>query len=214
MPIFPLLLLCATHAIHTHACLPCAHAQASPHTLLHASACSPQTLRSPERTQAFPEENSAVQLQLVTAAVKLFLKSPQPRAQQMIQLVLTYATQVRALPSFILSHAHMPCRGAEVFTLWWTHHQPRFIHSALEHVMVCNVPLSHYAVLPLHSNPRQLRLEGWMLDLAPAMARCRRRTTQTCVTAPMSTGACCPATRRPRARSCSPRSPSSARPGP
>ena len=45
--------------------------------------------------QAFPEENAAVQLQLVTAAVKLFLKSPQPRAQQMIQLVLTYATQVR-----------------------------------------------------------------------------------------------------------------------
>ena len=35
-----------------------------------------------------------MQLQLVTAAVKLFLKSPQPRAQQMIQLVLTYATQV------------------------------------------------------------------------------------------------------------------------
>ena len=46
--------------------------------------------------QAFPEENAAVQLQLVTAAVKLFLKSPQPRAQQMIQLVLTYATQVCA----------------------------------------------------------------------------------------------------------------------
>ncbi len=46
--------------------------------------------------QAFPEENAAVQLQLVTAAVKLFLKNPQPRAQQMIQLVLTYATQVPA----------------------------------------------------------------------------------------------------------------------
>ena len=44
--------------------------------------------------QAFPEENAAVQLQLVTAAVKLFLKSPQPRAQQMIQLVLTYACSV------------------------------------------------------------------------------------------------------------------------
>ena len=49
--------------------------------------------------QAFPEENAAVQLQLVTAAVKLFLKSPQPRAQQMIQLVLTYATQVRCCPT-------------------------------------------------------------------------------------------------------------------
>ena len=49
--------------------------------------------------QAFPEENAAVQLQLVTAAVKLFLKSPQPRAQQMIQLVLTYATQVHSPPA-------------------------------------------------------------------------------------------------------------------
>ncbi len=39
-----------------------------------------------------------MQLQLVTAAVKLFLKSPQPRAQQMIQLVLTYATQVHHPP--------------------------------------------------------------------------------------------------------------------
>ena len=38
-----------------------------------------------------------MQLQLVTAAVKLFLKKPQPRVQQMIQLVLTYATQVRPL---------------------------------------------------------------------------------------------------------------------
>lgn len=38
-----------------------------------------------------------MQLQLVTAAVKLFLKKPQPRAQQMIQLVLTYATQVPLL---------------------------------------------------------------------------------------------------------------------
>lgn len=38
-----------------------------------------------------------MQLQLVTAAVKLFLKNPQPRAQQMIQLVLTYATQVRPM---------------------------------------------------------------------------------------------------------------------
>ncbi|KAK9841945.1 hypothetical protein WJX81_000273 [Elliptochloris bilobata] len=43
--------------------------------------------------ESFPEEPAAVQLQLVTAAVKLFLKKPQPRAQQMIQLVLTYATQ-------------------------------------------------------------------------------------------------------------------------
>lgn len=34
-----------------------------------------------------------VQLQLVTATVKLFLKKPTERPQQMIQLVLTYATQ-------------------------------------------------------------------------------------------------------------------------
>lgn len=34
-----------------------------------------------------------MQLQLVTATVKLFLKKPTERPQQMIQLVLTYATQ-------------------------------------------------------------------------------------------------------------------------
>lgn len=48
-----------------------------------------------------------MQLQLVTAAVKLFLKNPQPRAQQMIQLVLTYATQVHpvcANPTHALSY--------------------------------------------------------------------------------------------------------------
>lgn len=41
----------------------------------------------------FPEEPASVQLQLVTAAVKLFLKKPTERPQQLIQLVLTYATQ-------------------------------------------------------------------------------------------------------------------------
>lgn len=41
-----------------------------------------------------------VQLQLVTATVKLFLKKPSARPQQMIQLVLTYATQVGVLPAF------------------------------------------------------------------------------------------------------------------
>ena len=45
--------------------------------------------------EAFPEETSGVQLQLVTATVKLFLKRPTERVQQMIQLVLTFATQVR-----------------------------------------------------------------------------------------------------------------------
>lgn len=43
--------------------------------------------------EAFPEEQPIVQLQLVTAAVKLFLKKPTERPQQLIQLVLTYATQ-------------------------------------------------------------------------------------------------------------------------
>ncbi|KAK9812096.1 hypothetical protein WJX73_006205 [Symbiochloris irregularis] len=43
--------------------------------------------------ESFPEETSLVQLQLVTATVKLFLKKPTERPQQMIQLVLTYATQ-------------------------------------------------------------------------------------------------------------------------
>lgn len=45
--------------------------------------------------ETFPEETSQVQLQLVTATVKLFLKKPTERPQQLIQLVLTYATQVR-----------------------------------------------------------------------------------------------------------------------
>ena len=38
-----------------------------------------------------------VQLQLVSAAVKLFLKKPTGKPQAMIQLVLTYATQVATL---------------------------------------------------------------------------------------------------------------------
>lgn len=41
---------------------------------------------------SFPEEPSSVQLALVTAAVKLFLKKPGPGSQRLIQLVLTYAT--------------------------------------------------------------------------------------------------------------------------
>lgn len=43
--------------------------------------------------ESFPEEPSSVQLQLMTAAVKLFLKKPSERPQQLIQLVLTYSTQ-------------------------------------------------------------------------------------------------------------------------
>ena len=41
---------------------------------------------------SFPEETGPVQLQLLTAAVKLFLKKPTERPQQMIQLVLSNAT--------------------------------------------------------------------------------------------------------------------------
>ena len=40
----------------------------------------------------FPDEPASVQLALVTAAVKLFLKKPGPTSQRLIQLVLTYAT--------------------------------------------------------------------------------------------------------------------------
>jgi len=43
--------------------------------------------------ETFPEENAAVQLQLLTAAVKLFLKKPTEGPQQMIQTVLNSATQ-------------------------------------------------------------------------------------------------------------------------
>jgi AP-1 complex subunit beta-1 len=43
--------------------------------------------------ESFPEEPARVQLQLMTATVKLFLKKPSERPQQLIQLVLTYSTQ-------------------------------------------------------------------------------------------------------------------------
>eukprot|EP00877_Chromochloris_zofingiensis_P012411 jgi/Chrzof1/7423/Cz02g23050.t1 len=43
--------------------------------------------------ETFPEETSMVQLQLLTATVKLFLKKPTESAQRMIQLVLSCATQ-------------------------------------------------------------------------------------------------------------------------
>jgi len=48
----------------------------------------------------FPEEPAVVQLQLVSATVKLFLKKPQAdgKPQAMIQLVLTYATQATDNP--------------------------------------------------------------------------------------------------------------------
>ncbi|KAL6754541.1 adaptin N terminal region-domain-containing protein [Haematococcus lacustris] len=42
--------------------------------------------------ETFPEETSAVQLQLLTATVKLFLKRPNEAAQKMISLVLSCAT--------------------------------------------------------------------------------------------------------------------------
>lgn len=43
--------------------------------------------------ETFPEETAGVQLQLLTATVKLFLKKPTEEAQRMIQLVLSCATQ-------------------------------------------------------------------------------------------------------------------------
>ncbi|KAJ7562314.1 hypothetical protein O6H91_03G063900 [Diphasiastrum complanatum] len=43
--------------------------------------------------ESFPEETAQVQLQLLTAAVKLFLKKPTEGPQQMIQVVLNNATQ-------------------------------------------------------------------------------------------------------------------------
>ena len=43
--------------------------------------------------ETFPEEPPAVQLQLLTATVKLFLKRPTEGPQQMIQVVLSNATQ-------------------------------------------------------------------------------------------------------------------------
>jgi len=42
--------------------------------------------------ETFPEEDPQVQLQLLTSAVKLFLKNPSEKPQQMIQLVLSNAT--------------------------------------------------------------------------------------------------------------------------
>jgi AP-1 complex subunit beta-1 len=42
--------------------------------------------------ETFPEETAPVQLQLLTATVKLFLKKPTEAAQRMIQLVLSAAT--------------------------------------------------------------------------------------------------------------------------
>jgi len=42
--------------------------------------------------ETFPDETSEVQLQLITAAVKLFLVKPTELAQKMIQLVLSAAT--------------------------------------------------------------------------------------------------------------------------
>ncbi|KFM24752.1 Beta-adaptin-like protein C [Auxenochlorella protothecoides] len=43
--------------------------------------------------EGFPEESPGVQLALVTATVKLFLRKPSEKPQALIQLVLSYATQ-------------------------------------------------------------------------------------------------------------------------
>lgn len=70
----------------------CSHRQPIPPTLGHPP---PDELLE-QFLESFPEETAAVQLQLMTATVKLFLKKPVEKPQQLIQLVLTYATQVGA----------------------------------------------------------------------------------------------------------------------
>lgn len=59
------------------------------------------------RSRVGPNCVSQVQLQLVSAAVKLFLKKPQAdgKPQAMIQLVLTYATQVLPPPLLFSPHS-------------------------------------------------------------------------------------------------------------
>lgn len=100
-----------THAVHTRLSagyamhpLPCPCtsgilSQAA--DMLMLCYCFPPHMSSTDRVtmcthSLVPEAQTRVvqvQLQLVTATVKLFLKKPTERPQQMIQLVLTYATQ-------------------------------------------------------------------------------------------------------------------------
>ena len=66
-------------------------AVARPAARLHP--CLPADELLEQFLESFPEETAQVQLQLMTATVKLFLKKPVEKPQQLIQLVLTYATQ-------------------------------------------------------------------------------------------------------------------------
>ena len=50
--------------------------------------------------ESFPEEPAHVQLQLLTATVKLFLKKPTEGPQQMIQVLLLYYSCAVILSSF------------------------------------------------------------------------------------------------------------------
>ena len=110
-----------------------------------------------------------VQLQLVSAAVKLFLKKPTGKPQAMIQLVLTYATQVGILCS------KSPLGGCRHGAVVAAHQGACAVRSAADGV--------------------QLELSNPNPD-SPRTAACSRRTTPTCGTAPSSTGACCPQTQR------------------
>jgi vesicle coat complex subunit len=53
--------------------------------------------------ETFPEEPAQVQLQLLTAAVKLFLKKPTERPQQMIQVRKSFPIVMRAAPGEVVT---------------------------------------------------------------------------------------------------------------
>lgn len=54
--------------------------------------------------ESFPEEPAHVQLQLLTATVKLFLKKPTEGPQQMIQVLLLYYPHLLSFLGSILLH--------------------------------------------------------------------------------------------------------------
>lgn len=139
--------------------------------------------------ETFPEESAAVQLQLVTAAVKLFLKKPTERPQQMIQLVLTYATQVRKGNGNKLA---ITCFFLLVLGKWSSKG-----HQGEAQAGDGTPP-----------TPNTLRVIRRLAPADPCTFLCktlnRRRTTLTCATVRTSTGACCRPTPRRRKTWCCP----------
>lgn len=91
--------------------------------------------------ETFPEESGAVQMQLVTATVKLFLKKPLDRPQQMIQLVLTYATQVKMLLS---------CLSDQIFK-----YVGNWVHGQYNTVLALRLPEGRFS--PQNSKFRRIR---------------------------------------------------------